>query len=191
MKKNIISLAIVALFVTNVNAECIMRSSSTTSQDGMLDDVADVRTLVSPTFNNERKCSVNMRLKYKNKWYTAFGEYTGNPNLGNEKLCMLAVRRGGEQFLASNEVKMLHNEQQMFCTDEPEITVRPVQVGEKIRVSEVAPHPIQKAPFLYKGAECFWFVESSMKADKLHQWQGILCKTGRPNSDEWTVVDKF
>lgn len=187
MKLTPIALAFLA---ANTYAECIMNSSSATRTVGKIEDVADIRPMVSPVVNGQRKCFINMRVKYKNEWHTVYSEYSGT--MDNADLCQIAVEQGARQFLADHEPRLLHSEQQMLCSDAPAVTYNStVAKGDRIRISEVRPHPVQKQPFQYKGTECRWFVEPSMKGNDFYQWQGVACKTGMPGSDEWTVIDKF
>lgn len=190
MKVSIVIVMIALSLSSAVHSECVMRTSSLAKVAGKLDQIADIRPLVSPSFNGELKCSVSVRVAYKGQWFTAYGDYTGDPKIGQEELCINAVEIAARQFLASKEAKLLHSDQQMVCSDEPEIKVRPVEKGEVIRLSEVNLQP-GKPPFLYKGSECKWFIETTVDAKDLYQWNGIVCRTGRASSDDWTVVDKF
>ena len=190
MKTGIAALLIGLSISCAAHSECVMRTSSLTKVVGKLDQIADIRAVATPTFNGELKCSVSLRVEYKGQWFTAYGDYTGDPAIGERELCVNAVEIAARQFLASKEAKLMHSDQQMFCSDEPEIKVRPVNKGEVIRLSEVSINH-DKPSFNYKGAECQWFVETTIGAKDLYQWNGIVCKTGRPGSDDWTVVDKF
>jgi hypothetical protein len=191
MNKKLISVLVGMMLVTAANAECVMRSSSLTKVAGKIEDLADVRPMLSPSFNNERKCSISARVQYHSKWETIYADYTGDPAIGDQELCVNAVEIGVRQFLATKEAKLLHSEQQMVCTDETPIVVRPVKVGEKIHASEVDPDPANPLAFAYKGTQCKWFVEANTERGGLYEWHGVICKTGRANADEWTVVDKF
>jgi len=190
MKASIATLAIGLSVSSVVHSECVMRTSSLTKVAGKLDQIADIRPLLSPSFNGELKCSVSLRVAYQGQWFTAYGDYTGDPKIGQEELCVNAVEIAARQFLASKEARLLHSDQQMVCSDEPEIKVRPVEKGEVIRLSEVNLRS-DKPTFFYKGAECKWFIETTVAAKDLYQWNGIVCRTGRPSSDDWSVVDKF
>ena len=172
-------------------SECIMRTTSLTRVVGKVDDVADIRPLLSPSFNNERRCAISARVLYRGSWHTVYSDYTGPVSVGDRDLCSNAVELGVRQFLASKEAKLLHSDQQMVCSDEPEIKVRPVQKGELVRISEVAPHPEKPDPFAVKGVECRWFIEPAGSGATYYRWQGVVCRTGRRDSGEWTVVDKF
>ena len=182
---------IVCTFPSAALSECIMRTTSLTRVVGKIDDVADIRPLVSPSFNNERRCAISARVLYRGNWHTVYSDYTGPVEVGDRELCVNAVELAVRQFLASKEAKLLHSEQQMVCSDEPEIKVRPVQKGEVVRISEVLPHPEKQAAFALKGVECRWFIEPAGSGTNYYRWQGVVCRTGRRDSGEWTVVDKF
>jgi len=174
-----------------VYSDCIMRTTSLTKVAGKIDDIADIRPLVSPSFNDERRCAISARVEYRGKWHTIYADYAGPDEVGDQELCVNAVEIGVRQFLASKEAKLLRSDQQMVCSDESEIKMRPVQVGEVVRISEVMPHPEKTAPFAVKGVECRWFIEPSGSGANYYRWQGVVCRTGRRDSEEWTVVDKF
>ena len=187
MKSTIIALAFFAAF--SAQAECVMRSTSLTKVVGKLDDIADIRAMTFPAANGEVRCSISVRVLYKGRWDTTYGEYTGPAEIGDQDLCVNAVEIAARQFLASKESKLLHSEQQMFCSDEEPIKVRSVQKGEVIKLSEVMLNT-KKPEFLYKGALCKWFTETTTKGSDLYQWNGIICRLN-PKVEDWTVVDKF
>ena len=186
--KQAIAILGIAVAVT-ANAECIMRTSSLTKVAGKLDAIADIVPIVSPVVNSEVKCSVHLKVQYHNKWETAFGEYTGPQEVGTEELCVNAVEIAARQFLASKEAKLMHSDQQMVCSDDVPIVTRSVNIGETVKLSEVIINP-QKSEFMYKGALCKWFVETTTKGNDLYQWNGVVCRLD-PRSDDWVILDKF
>lgn len=188
MKLTVAVLAIIAAF--SAQADCVMRSTSVTKVVGKLDNIADINALTFPASNGEIKCSVSVRVQYEGKWYTTYGEYTGQAEVGDHELCVNAVEVAARQFLASKEPKLMHSEQQMFCSDEEPIKVRSVQKGEVIKLSEVVLNPA-KPKFMYKGALCMWFTEITTKSNDLYQWNGIVCQLNPKVDSEWRVVDKF
>ena len=188
MSKKMLAVLIGAIIATAANAECIMRTSSVTKVVGKIEDIADIRPLVSPTASNERQCSIRARVQYKDDWHTIYADYTGPAEVGDQELCLNAVELGVRQFLASKEAKLMHSEQQMVCSDEPVTKIRPVQKFEVVRISEVRPHPNKPVPFLVKGVECRYFIEPGTNSKV---WEGVVCRTGRKDAEEWLVVDKF
>ncbi len=185
MKKMIIAATMALAFAAQ--AECIMRSSSLTKVVGKISDIADTTALYGPSSKDEWACSIRSRVLYKGEWFTIFGEYTG-PDVGRQDMCDNAVEITVRQFLASKEAKLLHSEQQMICSDEEPIKIRPtVKKGESVRLSEVRLNPNERM-FARQGKECYWFIESSVKKDDVYQWNGIVC---RQDGDSYIVVDKF
>lgn len=186
MKIKPILIGLAAFVAVSANAECIMRTSSITKVVGKIDAITDTKALYGPSVTEDYTCSISARVQYKGEWFTIFGEYTG-PDVGRQDMCDNAVELGVRRFLASKEAKLLHSDQQMICSDEAPIKVKHVSRGDMIKLSEVKQHP-GKAPFMYKGLDCRWFVENSAKNNDVYQWTGVVCKTG---PDSWTVIDKF
>jgi hypothetical protein len=194
MNKNLITLLLATSMLVGLNAqaECILHSTSVSKVVGKVDEIADTRYMVGSTFNNERKCSTSSRVQYHGQWETVYGEYTGDPSIGDQELCLNAVELSVRQFLASKEDKLTHFEQQMVCTDEEPIKLRPVKLGEVIRESEVQPDPDNTFLFQYKGATCKRFIEPGTREGRdLYLWHGVICKLGRRDSDNWTVLDMY
>ena len=189
MNKKLLAVLIGTLMATSAAAECIMRSNATSQITGKIDDIADITPFAVAGFNGERKCSIRARVLHKGAWHTIFGDYSGNAN--EQELCRNAVTLGVKQFLASKAETKVVSENTMVCSDEPEIKPRPVQKGELVRISEVLPHPDQPRAFLHKGVECRYFLEATGQGTNYYRWTGIVCRTGRNGSDEWTVVDKY
>ena len=186
MKKLALLGIVIAL---SANAECIMRTTSITKVEGKLDAFADIVPLMGPEIKGSVKCSIKMRVQYHGKWESAFGEYTGPVSVGYEELCVNAVELAVRQYLASKEAKIMNSDQQMVCSDDVPIEVKPVAIGDNIKLSEVTINPA-KRDFMYKGAQCKWFIETTTKDTDLYQWNGVVCRPN-PRNDVWVVLDKF
>jgi uncharacterized protein YcfL len=170
---------------------CVMRSTAHTQVTQKLEELADIRPMVTSVGNNAHKCSITARVQFKQAWYTVYGDKTDSLSMSQGDLCIGALEDAVMTFLAGKEPASMTSEQQMICTDEPAIKTRPVEKGERIRISEVKPHPAKPTSFPYKGTECKMFVEQGVRNNMLYEWQGVACKTGRNGGDEWTVLDKF
>jgi uncharacterized protein YcfL len=170
---------------------CTMRSTAHTQITQTLEDVADIRPMITSVGNNAYKCSITARVQYKQAWYNVYGENTDSLSVSQNDVCLAAVKDAMVTFLAGKESTTVTAEQQMVCTDEPAIKTRPVEKGERIRISEVKPHPAKPTSFPYNGTECKMFIEQGVRNSMLYEWQGVACKTGRNGGDEWTVLDKF
>lgn len=185
MKKIFLATAIALSFAAQ--ADCVMRSQTLTKVVGKIDDIADAMAGYGPSFGGNAHCSVKARVLYKGSWHDVYGDYEG-PDVGRQEMCDNATEIAVRQFLATKEAKLLHDSRQMWCSDEDPLKVRTVQKGERIKISEVKPHPnANKQAFMYKGKECRWFIEDSVKTNDLYVWQGVACKV----DDDWIVVDKF
>ena len=81
----------------------------------------------------------------------------------------------------------------MVCSDQPEIRVRRVHVGDRIWESETDLHilPAERKYFTYKGTQCRTFIERDARDQNMYLYQGIMCKEdSRPNT-KWLVLDKY
>ena len=181
---------IVALgFSTAIQAECYVRSAVTSKTNMTIDAIADVEPLVVPISATHQKCIVNFRAQVNGRWITAEGERTGPRTMSEQDLCAGAVDSGRIQILSRADGGRMTVEQNMVCTDQPEIKVRVVKRGEMVRESEVRPHPHFPKPFTYRTSQCRWFIEPEVHPGRdLLQRQGIICQT---NGNEWQVVDKW
>ena len=185
-----ITALIVALgFSTTLQAECYVRSAVTNQTAMSITDIADVDPFVVPISPTQNKCIVMFRAQVNGTWITAEGEQVGPRSMSEQELCAGAVDSGRIQILSRADGRKITVEQNMVCTDRPEIKVRTVKRGEIVRESEVRPHPNFPKPFGYRSATCRWFIEPEVHPGRdLLQRQGIICQV---NGNEWQVVDKW
>jgi hypothetical protein len=180
---------ILALIVSTVHGECYVRSAVTNRTTMNITAVADVEPLVVPISATQNKCIVSFRAQVNGRWITAEGERVGPKTMPEQALCRGAVDDGRIQILSRADAGRMNVEQNMVCTDQPEIQVRSVQRGERVRESEVRPHPSFPKPFVYRTATCRMFIEPTVIPGRdLIQYQGVICQT---NGNEWQVVDKW
>ena len=174
---------------TATHGECYVRSAVTNQTAMSIEAVADVDPFVIPISPTQNKCIVNFRAQVNGKWITAEGERIGPRSMPEKELCDGAVDSGRIQILSRANGGRLTVEQNMVCTDQPEIKVRSVRRGEMVRESEVRPHPNFPRPFTYRTSQCRWFIEPEVHPGRdLLQRQGIICQV---NGNEWQVVDKW
>jgi hypothetical protein len=172
-----------------VQAECYVRSAVTNQTTMTIEAIADVDPFVIPISPTQNKCIVNFRAQVNGKWITAEGEKIGPRSVPERELCNSAIDSGRIQILSRANGGRMTVEQNMVCTDQPEIKVRSVRRGEMVRESEVRPHPNFPRPFTYRTAQCRWFIEPEVHPGRdLLQRQGIICQV---NGNEWQVVDKW
>jgi hypothetical protein len=180
---------ILALIATSAYSECYVRSAVTNQTSMSITAVADVEPLVVPISATQNKCIVNFRAQVNGEWITAEGEKVGPKTMSEKDLCAGAIDSGRIQILSRANGSNLAVEQNMVCNDQPEIKVRVVRRGEFVRESEVRPHPNFPRPFVYRSAQCRWFIEPEVHPGRdLLQRQGIICQV---NGNEWQVVDKW
>jgi len=174
---------------TTAQAECYVRAAVTNQTTISITAVADVDPFVVPISATHQKCIVSFRAQVDGKWITAEGEKTGPKTMSEKELCTGAVDSGRIQILSRANGGNMAVEQNMVCNDQPEIKVRVVKRGEMVRESEVRPHPNFPRPFVYRTAQCRWFIEPEVHPGRdLLQRQGIICQV---NGNEWQVVDKW
>jgi hypothetical protein len=169
-------------------ANCYGRSAITNQTTVKITTVADVQHLVVPVSPTQNKCIVTFRALVNDAWIDAEGESVGSRSLSEADLCRNAMDQGRVQILSRADGGRLAVEQNMVCTDQPQIQVRRVQIGDQVRESEVRPHPNFPKQFNYRGTQCRWFIEPEVRGGDLLQRQGIVCRSHGP---DWKVVDKW
>ena len=179
---------ILSVIATTAQAECYVRSAVTNQTTMSIEAVADVDPFVIPISPTQNKCIVNFRAQVNGQWITAEGERIGPRSMPEKELCAGAVDSGRMQILSRADGGHMTVEQNMVCTDQPEIKVRSVNRGEMVRESEVRPHPNFPRPFTYRTAQCRWFIEPEPRNSDLLQRQGIICQS---IGNEWRVIDKW
>ena len=180
---------ILALVATSAYSECYVRSAVTNQTTMSITAIADVDPFVVPISPTQNKCIVTFRAQVNGTWITAEGEKIGPRSMNDKELCAGAIDSGRVQILSRANGGGMTVEQNMVCTDRPEIKVRTVKRGEMVRESEVRPHPNFPKPFVYRTAQCRWFIEPEVHPGRdLLQRQGIICQV---NGNEWQVVDKW
>lgn len=182
--KKLAALAIAALISTSAFAECFYSSRVSVQVPYKVDEIDHVAYMHSPN-----TCTVTARVKYRNKWHTIAGKAEDRVRPSME-ICDMALTFAIKDFLLRANSKSIDAEQEMICTDLPTTRLRPVQKGEIIRASEVNPHPT-RPDFINNGRECRWFTETeSDHLGRLNSLNGVICKVGRANADQWYVVGK-
>jgi hypothetical protein len=176
------------LVPVTAQADCYVRSAITNQASSKITRVADVQTLVVPISNTKHKCIVTYRALIDQEWVTMEGEHSDSKSVSEQELCRGAMDQGRSQILSRADGKKLSVETNMVCDDRPEIQVRTVKIGDKVLESEVRPHPNFPKPFVYRAAQCRWFIEPEHRGQDLYQRQGIICLS---HGSEWRVVDKW
>jgi len=180
---------ILLLSATTAYSECYVRSAVTNQNTMTIEAVADIDPFVVPISSTQNKCIVNFRAQVNGRWITADGERIGPRSMTEKELCDSAIDSGRIQILSRANGGRMTVEQNMVCTDQPEIKVRVVKRGEMVRESEVRPHPNFPRPFVYRTSQCRWFIEPEVHPGRdLLQRQGIICQV---SGNEWQVVDKW
>ena len=180
---------ILLLASTTAYSDCYVRSAVTNQTTMSITAIADIEPLVVPISFTQNKCIVMFRAQVNGQWITAEGEKSGPKTISERDLCASAVDSGRIQILSKASGANLAVEQNMVCNEQPEIKVKVVKRGEMIRESEVRPHPNFTKPFVYRTAQCRWFIEPEVHPGRdLLQRQGIICQV---NGNEWQVVDKW
>ena len=187
MKKFI---AIAMLLPAVASAECYMRSANVNQLNKSITRIVDVKPSVTPLNKEQFKCNVAFRAEIDHVWHTGEGQSIGANGDSIDQVCSQALNSGRSYLLTKIGGGKVTTEQEMICRDDPLPEVKAVQIGEIVKISELAPHPQKPNFFDYKGAKCRWFVESDFDPVRrdIFQWQGIVCLLRK---GEWQVVDKF
>lgn len=172
------------------SAECYMRSATIKDTRLSVTRVADIKKYVTPMDKDHFKCTVSFRAEINNTWQTGEGQSMGTNGDSIDQICSQALDSGRSYLISKISNGKVLSENEMICTDRPELTVKTVRIGDIVQISELAPHPEKPKFFSYKGSQCRWFVESDFDSNTrdLFQWQGIVCNVRK---GEWQVIDKF
>ena len=182
-----LSLILAMSMAGSAYSECYSRiAMNNKTQDNML-TITDVQRTVVPVSQTQAKCVVNYRAQIDGTWHTVEGEAVGLKSTNSDSICAEAVSSSKRQFLLQNG-NQVNIEQDMVCTDQTIPTIKPVEIGDRIRESQVVPHPNFLKRFEYRAAQCRWFIEAEAISRDLVQRQGIICQI---RDSDWQVVDKW
>ena len=126
---------ILVLIASTAHGECYVRSATTNRTAINITAVADVEPLVVPISPTQNKCIVSFRAQVNGRWITAEGERVGPKSISEKDLCASAIDDGRVQILSRADSGRMDVEQNMVCNDQPEIKVRAVRLGERVRES--------------------------------------------------------
>jgi hypothetical protein len=186
--KQLIAVA-VCLATGLANADCYVRSSTTIAKSSLQSAPTDFRKIAVPDAKGN-KCIIQYRVYLDNKWATVEGEGTDRDEA---VACAKALDSKRAAVLEEPTREMLKSDQQLVCTDLPEIRVRPVRVGEVIWESETDQHPFPKERgyFNLDNAQCRRFSERNTVRGDLKTYQGIICRADLTSNSKWRVIDKY
>jgi hypothetical protein len=179
---------ILALAATTAQADCYVRSSMTGKGQITVTDVSDIQNLVVPISFTQNKCFATYRAQVNGHWQSLEGTNVGSKNISEEELCQGALDSSRAQLLSKASGTNMSVETNMVCDERPAIRVKNVRIGDLVRVSEVRMHPNFPKPFIYRTAQCRWFIEPEPRVGDLLQRQGIICQS---HGDQWRVIDKW
>jgi hypothetical protein len=186
MKRIILLLALVS---TASYADCFIRVSTRLTQQMVNSQPVDVQRMVVPDGRGQ-KCVMRYRIHVREDWETVEGTGVGATEA---EACARALDLSRGSMLKEVSPKRIIADNQMVCSDRPDIRVRPVRIGELIYQSEVDMHsiPAERKMFWYKRTQCRMFVERDSKNANLWLYQGIICQTGSSPDSKWQVIDKY
>ena len=179
---------VLAVISTTAQADCYVRSAMTGRAQVTITDIADVQTLVVPVNMTQNKCFATYRAQVNGQWQSLEGTNTGPKSMTEEELCRGALDSSRAQIMSRANGTNMQVETNMVCDDRPAIQVHNVKIGDLVRVSEVRPHPNFPKPFVFRTAQCRWFIEPEPRVGDLLQRQGIICQS---HADQWRVIDKW
>jgi len=187
MKKLLIAGLLLA--TTLAHAECYMRSSIKLTRQTVSSQPVDWQKLVTPDAAG-KKCVIRYRIQINNNWETVEGIGVA-PTEGAACAQALDVTRGS--VLEEVTPTRVSADNQMVCSDLPEIRVHPVRIGDIIWQSEVDIHtiPAERREFWYKRSRCRMFVERDSKNANLWLYQGVICQNNTSPNSKWQVIDKY
>ncbi len=185
-----LALVLCAVATTSV-AECYQRSEINISRQKINTAATDVQKMVTPDSKGQR-CVARYRLHIGNAWVTVEGSAVAQTE---ELACQQALDI--KQAVALEEVppNSVRADQQLICSDLPDIRVRAVRTGELIWESEadLHSHPLERGEpyFFWKQARCRKFIERTAQNQNLIIYQGIMCQATTTANSKWLVLDKY
>lgn len=182
-----------AIVATNANAECFMRSATGIKKTLEVQRIDVINQMVVPNPAGEgNTCSVIFKLQVNAQWLTGYGSYDMAPGETEAQGCKVALELGKRELLDQHEDSLgstvLQTEKQMVCSDERGLDVKPTEIGDRVRESQVQPDPRRPEPFYHTGTICKRYIETSFEEGGLYQWHGVICKLAE---DTWVVTDKW
>lgn len=174
---------------TVVHAECYMRSDIRLSRQTVSSPPVDWQKMVTPDARGQ-KCLIRYRVQINGNWETAEGTGVG---LTEGAACAQALDIGRGRLLQEVTPGKVNADNQMVCSDLPEIRVHPVRIGDIIWQSEVDIHtiPAERRDFWYKRSRCRMFIERDAKNSNLWLYQGEICQISNTPDSKWRVIDKY
>jgi hypothetical protein len=172
-------------------AECYQRAEINIGRAQVNTAPTDVQTLTVPDAGGHR-CVVRYRLHIGDAWTTVEGSAVARTE---SAACEQALALKNAVALEEVRPNSVRADQQLVCSDLPDIRVRPVQVGELIWESEADLHSHaleRKHPyFFWKQARCRKFIERVPKDQNLIIYQGIMCQVNTAANSKWLILDKY
>jgi hypothetical protein len=187
--KKVIILAI-CLASSSAIADCYMRSNINLSRQTVYGAPTDIQRAVAPD-SGRQKCVMRYRIYINDAWQTAEGVGYGKTE---DAACEQALNLSRGTVLQEVEPSSVRADNQMVCSDLPDIRVRPVRRGELIWESEtdMHSHPQERGNYFnYKQAKCRKFIERVDKEQNLIIYQGIICQANTLAGSKWRVIDKY
>jgi hypothetical protein len=192
--KKAIALAVALVVSVPAWSECYLRSSTINNLKGKIEKSADQTRRVFPLNNNQLQCTVTFQVMIDGVWYSAQGDAVGAATQGDNQLCAQAQDIGRAHLLQKIEGSQTSVSQEMVCTDQDIPKWKPVNVGDIVRESEVAPHWDQRkrADFDHAGTKCRWFMETApYRTGGMVQSYGVMCRLNKTDNNSWLIRDKW
>ena len=185
--------AFMILFAVGSTAEaaCYQRASINITSQKINTAPTDIQRLVTPDTHGYQ-CVARYRLHVGQAWVTVEGTAVAKTE---DKACNQALDIKRARALEDVPPARVGADQQLVCSDLPDIRVRPVRRGELIWESEtdLHSHPLERATpyFTIKQARCRKFIERVSKDQNLIIYQGIICQANPVTNSKWLVLDKY
>jgi hypothetical protein len=168
-------------------ADCYMRSAINLKLANT--GPVDMQRMVTKD-SGRYKCVSRYRIHIGQDWQTAEGVGYGSTETA---ACDQAIDTHRGYLLLEMAPSQISANNQMVCSDIPEIRVHPVRIGDIIFESETDLHtiPAERKYFWYKRSRCRMFVERDIKNQNMTVNQGIICALNDSSNSKWQVVDKY
>jgi hypothetical protein len=174
---------------TIAHADCFLRSTTVSEAKVKIQRQSDVQRDVRLLSDDVLQCTAVFRVMVNNNWFTVQGQSKGSTALGEAQVCAQAQNLGRARFLEQLGGVETSAQQELVCTDQDIPKHKLVNLGDRIRESEVTPDPDAPQSFAWQGMECRRFLETVPYGVGFLQNRGIICRID--DRGTWKVVKKW
>jgi len=115
MKKIILTALLVPAIAQSQESYCDYENNVNTFYENRIQSVSMVKKSVKAYIDDLRLCHVSAKIKLKDEWHWADGEYAFNTDMSEEDACSRALYRAKEQVMRENSLEFITSNTDMMC----------------------------------------------------------------------------